>query len=545
MRLLKSWFVLSGFILPALAASAGTPIDLVKGWNLLGNSDAAPIDVAVTLGDSSKFTTVWTWNAITSKWVFYAPSMTPATLAAYAASKGYDVMTSIAPKQGYWVNASLATTLTHEATDGVLLDESDVRVGWNLVGSADNATPSQLNAAMDSRLDFVGKTITTLWAWDAPNTQWKFYAPSLDAQGGAVLSNYIAGKGYQPFAAALTPTDGYWLNVGTVSPTNNAIPIANPGSAQSVTVGSLVRLDGSASSDSNGDPLTYIWAGVTRPIGSVAELTSTTDSKTTFIADVWGTYVISLVVSDGKANSESVNIAVTAFPPAVINPLPIGAGHFVQMGVSPFVFYKVNIAPSYILASAYGCTSFRATDVDVSSGVVVGLSSDGLGVYEVDIAGGKCNLLFNAPTPMTALAVYRDRTDGLISVSAGSVITVSSDGQIYAFNREGMSMLETKLTGISGRAGIADLAGLDGIDFAPDGSIFGLKNGVLWRLNILGQGTVYGWGLIGSSDIDISEDYVLSVAGNDQLNRYKLTDLSFASRLGLNGLGGSGSVVSR
>lgn len=145
--------------------------------------------------------------------------------------------------------------------------------------------------------------------------------------------------------------------------------------------------------------------------------------------------------------------------------------------------------------------------------------------------------------PMKALAVYRP--GGGISVGNGSVATVGSDGRLYIFSRKGDLVSSGGLNGLSGRVEIPDLTTLDGIDFSPDGSLFGLINGVLWRLNIFGSGTLYGWGLAGSSDIDISDDYVLSLAANDQLSRYNLSDLTWVSRQGLSGLAGIGAIVSR
>ena len=32
--------------------------------------------------------------------------------------------------------------------------------------------------------------LTTLWAWDNPQTKWYFYLPQLDAKGGTVLIVY-------------------------------------------------------------------------------------------------------------------------------------------------------------------------------------------------------------------------------------------------------------------------------------------------------------------------------------------------------------------
>ena len=57
---------------------------------------------------------------------------------------------------------------------------------------------------------------------------------------------------------------------------NNVAPVANVGVAQNVVTGTLVTLNGSASSDANGDPLTYSWTLTSKPIGSTATLTGAT-----------------------------------------------------------------------------------------------------------------------------------------------------------------------------------------------------------------------------------------------------------------------------
>ena len=194
------------------------PFNLVPGWNLKGNSSTVPMDVAATFGDAARITTVWKWNPSASKWAFYTPALSPSALATYAQGKGYDVLTSIAPKEGFWVNASTSVTSAGSVANGALLAESDLQQGWNLVGSADYYSPSQLNHNLSSSLDAAGKAIVSTWAWDAPNSSWKFYAPALEAQGGTALADYAAGKGYQSFSAVLSASDGYWMNIGTPTP---------------------------------------------------------------------------------------------------------------------------------------------------------------------------------------------------------------------------------------------------------------------------------------------------------------------------------------
>ncbi len=112
--------------------------------------------------------------------------------------------------------------------------------------------------------------------------------------------------------------------------TQNSAPVANAGANQTVTTGSTVQLDGSQSTDVDGDALTYHWSFVSVPAGSTAAFSSATAIKPTFVTDKKGTYNIQLVVNDGTVNSAPTQITVgDANSPPVAN---AGANQMVQVG---------------------------------------------------------------------------------------------------------------------------------------------------------------------------------------------------------------------
>ena len=93
-----------------------------------------------------------------------------------------------------------------------------------------------------------------------------------------------------------------------------ATPVANPGPNQTVKAGSTVMLDGSGSTNPSGaGTLTYRWIFTSRPSGTATRLFYETSGMTMFVADVPGTYVLSLTVSNGAA-SNSASVTVTAVP---------------------------------------------------------------------------------------------------------------------------------------------------------------------------------------------------------------------------------------
>jgi len=92
----------------------------------------------------------------------------------------------------------------------------------------------------------------------------------------------------------------------------NSAPVANAGTPQNVVVKSLVMLDGTGSTDVNEDMLNFKWIMLSKPEGSNAVLTATWSPVPKFTADVVGTYLIGLIVNDGKLDSVQTAVTVTA-----------------------------------------------------------------------------------------------------------------------------------------------------------------------------------------------------------------------------------------
>ena len=92
--------------------------------------------------------------------------------------------------------------------------------------------------------------------------------------------------------------------------TENSKPVANAGPDQTAHVGETVTLDGSKSSDVDGNPLTFKWALIGQPAGSLAQLSSPAAVKPELSIDKPGTYVAQLTVNDGTVDSDPDTVTI-------------------------------------------------------------------------------------------------------------------------------------------------------------------------------------------------------------------------------------------
>ncbi len=147
-----------------------------------------------------------------------------------------------------------------------------------------------------------------------------FGANSGDALGSALAGGALTGQreGFLIMGApgVDSPGDGpdagaiFALRGGIIRP--NQPPVANAGPDRTVAVGSLVVLDGSASFDPDGDLLTFSWSFVSQPPGSTAVLDDPSSVTPTFTADVLGEYLLELTVDDGRGETSTDRVRITA-----------------------------------------------------------------------------------------------------------------------------------------------------------------------------------------------------------------------------------------
>ncbi len=164
-----------------------------------------------------------------------------------------------------------------------------------------------------------GKVITYQWSFSSkpagsnatlsnPTTVNPTFTP--DVQGVYVLSLIVNDGTVNSAPSTITIT---------ASKANSA-PVAHAGLVQNKTVGQLVTLDGSLSSDADNDLLKYEWTVGSKPAGSLSGLSSSSIVNPTFTPDVVGAYVLNLVVNDGIVDSAVSTVTINV---SLLNIAPV------------------------------------------------------------------------------------------------------------------------------------------------------------------------------------------------------------------------------
>ena len=140
--------------------------------------------------------------------------------------------------------------------------------------------------------------------------QWRVVSQPNDSS--AILSSFELPQptfivdAFGEYEFALSVSDGIDTSAEdmVIVSTGNIAPIANAGADQAVTLNSTVILDGSNSSDADGDELTFMWSILSAPEGSSAVLLDPDMDKPMLDIDATGTYSVQLIVNDGYTDSD-------------------------------------------------------------------------------------------------------------------------------------------------------------------------------------------------------------------------------------------------
>jgi len=127
----------------------------------------------------------------------------------------------------------------------------------------------------------------------------------------------------------------------------NSAPIADAGPDQIGVQPGRITLDGSASYDPDGDPLTYQWQQETGPAVS---LSGATAAKATFIAGSGQTYVFRLTVTDPGGLKSSARTTVTTVNTNVEIVKFIAQPNVISSGQSSTLIWEVQNADSVVIS---------------------------------------------------------------------------------------------------------------------------------------------------------------------------------------------------
>ncbi len=213
----------------------------------------------------------------------------------------------------------LTFTLSVADTSG-LTDTATTTVTVNAAPVADAGAPQTVNPGASVTLDGSGSYDPN---GDALTYQWtQTGGVTVTLSGATTVSPTFtapAASGMLIFTLTVTDTGGLTDTATTTVTVPNIAPTADAGAPQTVNPGDSVTLDGSASSDPNGDPLTYHW---TQTGGVTVMLSDATSISPTFTAPAAsGMLTFTLTVTDTGGLTDTTTTTVTVKKYCIYLPL--------------------------------------------------------------------------------------------------------------------------------------------------------------------------------------------------------------------------------
>ena len=230
----------------------------------------------------------------------------------------------------------------------------------------------------------------------------------------------------------------------------------------------MIELDGTGSSDADGDALTYAWSVISHPGFFAPTLTGANTSQPSFRSRDAGTYVLSLVVSDGLVSSAASTVTITVVEG--VGPTPAGSGLVVQKTANFWTLDELTMAKKVDFSCG---KNLYAMDIR-PDGVIVGVSSSQF--LEVNPVSGVCSPRGSTGDSLRGIAVSAQGTVLAVSFSQYATPSGVHAKRLYTLNSSGASQSYVTMSGASSY--------VRAIDFGPDGELYGmgLTSGGGWSI---------------------------------------------------------------
>ncbi|MEO6325065.1 MAG: DUF6531 domain-containing protein [Thermoanaerobaculia bacterium] len=362
------------------SATDGAGNTIGYGYDAVGNLTSltypGPSTVTYTFDRANRMKTVTDWNGRVTTYSYDAagrlgsftlPNGVVTTYGYDDASRTSHVdhtknATTIAARDYTFDNVGNRLTSNHgTSSDSFTYDELYRITG---VSYADGATSGYTYDATGNRSTQSLAGGTTAYAYD--------FADQLTGAGDGLRTYDANGQ-----LTRIGAHRGYTWDVRgkltqvTDSPTNSA-PTANAGTAPAAYVNRLVTLDGSASADPEGEPLTYNWTeGTSNPVTGI--LHGAHAPKPAFTTATAGSYAFTLTVSDGALTSTPSTITVTVNagspPDQVVDVYPATnmSGYVVSSNPNSNVFTVDNLWTGKYSYTYYGAAQFTLPAVPANT----------------------------------------------------------------------------------------------------------------------------------------------------------------------------------
>ena len=214
----------------------------------------------------------------------------------------------------------------------------------------------------------------------------------------------------------------------------NQPPVSNAGTDQSVSVGALVTLNGSGSSDPDpGDTITYLWSQTS---GTAVTLSNPTVASPTFTAPATpGTLVFQLEVDDGEdTHTDTVTVTVTPAGATIVEAVRFWTSGAVKSGPAVLALASTP-QPGDVLVISYWCirqSSYRAiTGISGAGAAWATSAANNLWVGTGANASGNVTVTQSSPAPMDAcLYLVRGLASATVDVVAPSNAAQTRQGKV-------------------------------------------------------------------------------------------------------------------
>lgn len=256
---------------------------------------------------------------------------------------------------------------------------------------------------------------------------------------GLSVADAIAGK----TTTTKTATDGTNLprapqqniiinRITSISSTGNQSPVADAGQNQTASVGQQVTLDASASSDPDGDTLSYVWSQTSGP---AVNLENPNSVQATFTPAEVATLGFQVIVADGRGGSSTA--AVTVSVRSESNQPPVasaGADQSVLAGTSVTLSAAGSSDPDAGDTLSYEWTqlsgpSVTLNDANAQQATFTAPASTGTLVFQLtvtDSAGGRATDTVQISVSVNSPPVASAGEDENVHVT--NVITLDASG---------------------------------------------------------------------------------------------------------------------